>query len=879
MKLATKSNLGIAIMGLACISAVFAEGVGDDAGGILQEVVVTATRQAEPLSKVPISVAVFGREQMDAQGVKQLDDLVRLTPGLNLTRDENTGANQIAIRGISSAAGSGTTGVYIDESPIQVRNLGFGAGTAFPGMFDIDRVEVLRGPQGTLFGAGSEGGTIRFIQVEPSLTKYSGYSRAEVAKTKSGDISYEGGAAFGGPIIDERLGFRVSAFYRREGGYIDAVNGNYAILDPTGSAYGNSVAFTRANLVEKDINWNRTTAFRGALKFAATDALTISPSIFYQKQHFNDGPGAAFWLSQSNLGSRDYSRPYYVAGNPAKDPAVTAMNVPNNQLGDDEFTLTSLGINWHLGGVDLISNTSYFKRNNDQWYDYTRGYVQFYMQALFPGGDYPPPGYKAMSDYGNAQRNFVEELRLQSNDPDGRISWVTGAFYSHNKQSAAQPIHVNFMENSPYIGFGPGFAGVTGGAPYGPGSSAVSNFLGIDLGPNSLEYLAHWQTIDEQLAGYAQADFKLTEKLKLTTGVRISRDKLDYSAAFGGAETNGNAPFGQTSSTGQACIPNLDCTDPANQVPIGAYAVGTGPFTPVFPMSSSQGSETATTPKVGISYQINDANMLYATAAKGFRPAGASLRVPNVCQPDLVTYGYVDAKGKSTQPLTFGSDSVWSYELGSKNRLLDGRLVLDGSVYEIKWKKIQTRVTLPNCSYDFVDNLANATSKGFDIGFQALPFDSLTLTGTFGYTNANFDSDALSPSGVKIYRKGGGVPDAGPPWTASLSGEYAFKLFAQHNFYFRADFTQTSQDRRVGVLVPGTPNYDPLLRPDPAYGLVNIRLGTRLSGMDLSLFVNNVTDAHPLFLTAGHSLIYDPQDWTASSLRPRTYGITLTYRN
>ena len=102
---------------------------------VLQEVTVTATRHEEPLSKVPISISAFSQEQMDAQGVRELDDLVRLTPGLNINHVTANGANQIAIRGVSSAAGSGTTGVYIDDTPIQVRNLGFAASTAFPGLF------------------------------------------------------------------------------------------------------------------------------------------------------------------------------------------------------------------------------------------------------------------------------------------------------------------------------------------------------------------------------------------------------------------------------------------------------------------------------------------------------------------------------------------------------------------------------------------------------------------------------------------------------------------------------------------------------------------------------------------------------------------------
>jgi outer membrane receptor protein involved in Fe transport len=447
-------------------------------------------------------------------------------------------------------------------------------------------------------------------------------------------------------------------------------------------------------------------------------------------------------------------------------------------------------------------------------------------------------------------------------------------FYSHDRQTATQPIYVNFTQNAPEIGFGTDLStyAFAGGPPYGPGSTALANYLGIDNLPGSLDYYASWQTIDEQLAGFAQADYNLTQQLKLTLGVRFSRNKLSYRANFNGPETNGNAPYGLP------CLPNTYCATADDFVTPGQYAVGTGPFTPVFPASNANSTETATTPKVGISYQINDANMVYATAAKGFRPAGASLRVPSVCQSDLVTFGYVDAQGHSTQPVTYGSDSVWSYEVGSKNRLFDGRLVLDGSLYEIRWSHIQTDVFLPDCAYDFVDNLASATSKGFDLAFQAKPFAPLTLSGAIGYNSASFDRNALSPSGVVIYPKGSSIPNSGPPWTASFSGEYDIDLFGSQNWYWRADWTRTSRLRPVGAMLPGTPQYDPLLLPDPAYALVNTRLGVRLAGMDLSLFVNNVFDANPL-LNMQHSIVYDPQEFRASALRPRTYGITVTYRH
>src|SRR3974390_3336163 len=152
------------------------------AGSTLEEVVVTATRRSERLQDVPISVTAFSQEKMDAQGLRSIDDLTRSSPGVTFSRngtgssanynDENS---DISIRGIDSSAGTSTTGIYIDDTPIQSRHIGFGAINAFPQLFDIDRVEVLRGPQGTLFGAGAEGGALRFITPAPPTVGSAGY--------------------------------------------------------------------------------------------------------------------------------------------------------------------------------------------------------------------------------------------------------------------------------------------------------------------------------------------------------------------------------------------------------------------------------------------------------------------------------------------------------------------------------------------------------------------------------------------------------------------------------------------------------------------------------------------------------------------------------
>src|ERR1700722_12366404 len=223
----------------AAVSALLAGGVayaaddagatnnGADGGIVLQEVTVTATRRSEEINKVPLNVTAYTPELMDDQGVRQIDDLARLTPDLQFTHTSGAAGNNssnIAIRGVFSDVGAATTGVYVDDTPIQMRNVGYWNANAFPQIFDLERVEVLRGPQGTLFGAGAEGGAVRFITPEPGLQKYSGYVRSEIAETLAGGPSYETGAAIGGPIVDDKLGFRVSAWGRNDGGYIDRVS-------------------------------------------------------------------------------------------------------------------------------------------------------------------------------------------------------------------------------------------------------------------------------------------------------------------------------------------------------------------------------------------------------------------------------------------------------------------------------------------------------------------------------------------------------------------------------------------------------------------------------------------------------------------------------
>src|SRR6195256_1559227 len=254
----------VGIVGATMQAARAADQAGAPAGesstarGGLQEVVVTATRHEESLSKVPISVTALTQESMDQLGIKDFQDVARFTPGVTI---DNSGTNAISIRGISSSGGAGTTGIYIDDTPIQMRSVGFNPDDTLPKTFDLQRVEVLRGPQGTLFGAGSEGGAVRYIMNQPSVTKESTYIKGEASFPRSGEPSYEAGIAHGGPLIDNVLGYRASVWYRYDGGWIDRI-------DPT----------TRA-VVDRNDNRANSVAARLAFLFQPIEGVRITPSI------------------------------------------------------------------------------------------------------------------------------------------------------------------------------------------------------------------------------------------------------------------------------------------------------------------------------------------------------------------------------------------------------------------------------------------------------------------------------------------------------------------------------------------------------------------------------------------------------------------------
>jgi outer membrane receptor protein involved in Fe transport len=781
-----------------CLAAADAAPQASGSSGELEEVVVTAQRRSEKLMDVPMTIQAFSQELMDQKGLRSVDDLTRVAPGVTFMRNGmsssgnyNDEDSDISIRGIDSTAGAATTGIYVDDTPIQTRHLNFGTVNPYPALFDLDRVEVLKGPQGTLFGAGSEGGTIRFITPEPSLTTYSGYARAEYGSIDGGGQNYEAGAAFGGPIIDGLLGFRVSASFREDGGWVNRVSYTAppSTVDPASGATLYTGVPTITGVTEKNANWHDTQTFRIALKWQPVDNLSIDPSFYVQTLHINDT--GAYWVNISDPSNNNYNN-----GNAARDPST------------DPWYIAAVKVSWNLPWANIVSNTSYFDRRQHSTSDYSQWFptVFFYNQ-------YPTPDLYTSAYFTDHQDNLNQEIRFSSVDASSRLQWSAGLFYTHTNEDSTE-----FVASD---------------AACAAGSCPIS---APGYG-NNLTYLQPtFSMLDKQAAIFGELSWKFTDVLKATAGLRYS--DLQY--------------YGHVQEIEQGLFGNLNVDTP------------------------SSGSSRPVTPRFVLNYQPDSDSLYYASATKGFRPGGINTTLPQTCLPPGL-----DVKAAAAP---FSSDSLWQYEVGSKNTLLDHRLTLTGSVYYIKWKNIQQFVYL-SCGLGFDYNLGEVTGKGGDVELAWRALDALTLGFTAAYTDSSFNNNVVLPGSAddQLVASGDHLPAS--PWNLDLNGEYVWTA-TELKPYLRLDYQYaTAQKSLIPYTDPANnPNADATLPGLPEIRILNLRAGMRFNGFDVSLFANNALDFHtPIFISRdfnapAYGLPNLNTNYFGRGYAPRTIGVTGVYK-
>ena len=448
----------------------------------LQDIVVTAEKRSESLQKVPLSIVAYDAKTLAETGVEDFSALAARIPGVTLN-SAGPGQSSYSIRGIASVGGnSPTTGLYIDDTPI-LPSGGDGATASIdPDLFDLARVEVLRGPQGTLYGASSMGGTVRFITNQPNLTAEEGAVKAEGSYTEHGGGNARLDAMYNVPLIDDRVALRVVGTYKNFSGFIDRDVGVWAPNPDVAAGFpAYPVSPDHPSQIIRNVNSEELYSVRTLLKIAVTDAFTITPSIWLQDLQMGGAPN------------------FDIPEGDSTGPLVQARPFNLSEAYSDHFELSNVTMTYDLGWGNLLSTTSYMGRRENTPDDETEA-----LEDLIPQGKFVPNVYSPIV----TTREFTEEMRIAFDPAGSAWSGVTGAYFNN----ADRHYYVNYLT--------PNYAQFQ--------NSYTSSVLLSGVTLNDLNYSQHGDYAPRQSALFTEINYAIDSRWKATAGGRWY--DLEYTA-------------------------------------------------------------------------------------------------------------------------------------------------------------------------------------------------------------------------------------------------------------------------------------------------------------------------------------------------------------
>ncbi len=766
----------IAAVAVACQSALWLSGPVNAQAIALEEIVVSATKRDTSIQNVPLAISAIDADALRDQQIQDVQDISRSVPGVSFT-SSLPGRAVVVLRGISPIGGQPTVGLYLDDVPM-TGNIGLLQGMSEPRLLDVERVEVLKGPQGTLYGASSMGGAIKLVSAKPDADEFSATATAGVSSVAHGDMGYEGQMVLNIPLVEGRSALRIGGGYRHEGGYIDRVAGERwadlyrrdpVTLEPQTQLSGNTVN-------KEDINDLDVTMGKIALLVKPTDNSEIVASINYSKSEYGDL--GQYW---GNLGK-------FKTSSVLEQPVV------------EDLTLGSLSYTVDFDSVQLTSLTGYFRREVALTGDYT-----FYLRSLL--GPTGTGAYFANIPTNRVQSNFGEtwsqEIRLASTDSSSRLQWLVGV-YGSDTNTKRDP-RINSFGVSALV----------------PDALAPMVAGDVVFGTDGVSDI-------KDFAVFGEATYELTDRLGLTVGARYFYNKNETT----------NSSFGLLAG---------------------------GTIAPV----TIKSKEDGVNPKVTLSYEAAPDHQLYVSASKGFRPGGPNTPVPaSQCAADLALLGRTEA------PSAYDSDSMWNYEVGSKNMFADRRVTLNGALYFIDWSKIQQNVAL-SCGFPFIGNVGEAESKGAELEFQALVTDRLMVGFGAALTDTKITQTVTGVT-AQVGDEVLGVPDTilngFVQYEYPLAGAYSLRARADHQ-YRSSQSMAFEKTIRVNLIGGGTTLLDNPGREQGSVALTNLSFGLYADAYDVALRVQNVFDRDDVLDPT--VLLRIPQ---VSAPLPRTIGLQATYR-
>ncbi len=459
-----------------------ASGAASGTAPHIEEVTVTAQKRTENARKVPVSVSVLSGKLIKADHIQSFADLTRAVPNLSFSSQAGEGLSTLEIRGIASQAGQATVAIYLDDVSLTTRNI-YTEGTSEPRFLDISRVEVLRGPQATLYGASALGGTLRYISNPPKMDTFEGNVSSELSGTYHGGLNWDETGVLNIPLVQDKLALRVSGETGGDSGYINNVN-------PANNA-----------IIKSGINSNGFDVARATMLYTPTDWLTITPMVYWQKAIARDVDAE------------------YLALPHDETPKVVA------EPGHDAVLVPSLTVAADLGFATLTSITSNFERHFQRTLDstiydniglYTCAFYDDCSPAALPvataleGALSKLPSY---TFYDNTVRQWSEEVRLTSlpYTPGGSpFTWIAGLYYVDE--------HNTFTDNETVQNLSQTFA------QYGVSGSDPNIIQGTFPGAFNNNYVFHGlEEFDTaQYAVFGEGTYYPLPNVRLTVGGRYS---------------------------------------------------------------------------------------------------------------------------------------------------------------------------------------------------------------------------------------------------------------------------------------------------------------------------------------------------------------------
>jgi iron complex outermembrane receptor protein len=921
--------------GAGLAHAATATDIADTSSETIAEITVTAQRRTENIQDVPITIQALTGEVLSQLNVQTFDEFIKYLP--NVTQGTyGPGQSNIYMRGLGQGAlgvqGEGSVGifpnvaVYLDEQSAQLpsRNLDVYAA-------DMERIEVLEGPQGTLFGAGAQAGVVRYITNKPKLDTLEGSADADYSTTAHGGQNSSAVAVLNVPLIENTLAIRGVVYNDSRGGYIDNVpatfsrsgydlglalyNGGktdrYGKVTSPGIVPPNSQTINNYNLAASEINPLTYQGIRVGLLWKINDHWDALLSQSYQDMNaqgvFYDMPstgGGKYGPTSANFNPSAG----LTGGAPLQRLQVSLFNPSYNK---DRFENTALTINGKINDYKIVYAGSYLVRNVSQATDYTnyaRGKWGYYYQCTGFSTSYDKPKtcYTPSGVWTDTERltHLSQEIRLSTPD-DKRLRGMVGLFYEDYK----------IDDNTEWL-----YRSVPVCAPATAANPTANTecYLNIQPPPGQTAnnpnvrnantgFFDDVQRGYDQKAAFTSVDFDIIPKvLTLTGGTRYFHfddhiaggDVGSFYCKFYGGYTASN--FGPCTTANNNGFNHNFFPGPPGAI-VGYHP---GPYGYNFNASPvNHTTENGFRSRGNLSWKVTDDVLLYYTYSQGYRPGGFN-RGTNGALPQ----GYIPGVSASSKcgntahppacqyytPLTWQSDSLTNQEIGWKTEWLNHRLQVNGAVYQEIWSNVQTSFFDPQQglgNLTFNTNGPDYKVRGIELQLVAQPVRGLTFTSSMAWNSSELTNSPSLVNNNPYSQKTGGCPCSGPgtssygqPITAipNVYGPPYSRLAMSPPFEGNArvryewnivDYHAFAQvgANHIGETLSQTGNVSPFTMP--GYTTYDASAGIGKDQWTVTAYGQNLTNNESSTYTSSNQFVV-----TQTVLRPRVLGLRFGYK-